>query len=152
MDNAEMIKRLQTLEDIEAIRKLKFRYASLCDYGYQAEELATLFTEDAVWEAGEPWGNFVGPDAIKNFFLTMPDRVSFAVHALSNGQIEVDEHDASASWRTLIPAGFIEGDRNNPHWMFCDYKDTYRKVAGAWLFSRVIVNVTHTFAHTEGWA
>ena len=54
MDNAEMIKRLQTLEDIEAIRKLKFRYASLCDYGYQAEELATLFTEDAVWEAGEP--------------------------------------------------------------------------------------------------
>ena len=64
MDNAEMMKRLQTLEDIEAIRKLKFRYASLCDYGYQAEELATLFTEDAVWEAGEPWGNFVGPGAI----------------------------------------------------------------------------------------
>ncbi len=151
MDDTEIRERLQVLEDIESIRRLKFRYASLCDYGYQADELAKLFTDDAVWEAGEPWGNFVGPEEIRNFFLTMPSKVSFAVHALSNGQIEVNGNDATASWRTLIPASFIEGEGVNPHWMFCDYEDTYRKVSGEWLFSRVIVKVSHTFAHADGW-
>ncbi len=151
MNDQELKERLQILEDIEAIRKLKFRYASLCDYGYQADELATLFTDDAVWEAGEPWGDFVGPNAIRDFFLSMPERVSFAVHALSTGQIEIEGNDATASWRTLIPASFIEEGGINPHWMFCDYEDTYRKVSGDWLFSRVIVKVTHTFAHADGW-
>jgi hypothetical protein len=151
MEEPDLKKRLQVLEDIEAIRRLKFRYASLCDYGYQADELATLFTTDAVWEAGEPWGNFVGPAEIRDFFLTMPERVSFAIHALSNGQIDIDGSNAKAIWRTIIPASFIDRDQNKPHWMFCDYEDTYEKVSGTWLFSRVIVKVSHTFAHADGW-
>jgi hypothetical protein len=151
MSDQELKERLQVLEDIEAIRRLKFRYASLCDNSFQADELATLFTEDAVWEAGDPWGDFVGPEAIRDFFLTMPERVSFAVHALSNGQIEVDGNDATANWRTLIPVSVIEGDGINPSWMFCDYEDRYRKVFGNWLFTRVIVKVTKNFAHSDGW-
>ena len=43
--------RLQVLEDGEAIRNLKARYAALCDNQYDAEGIASLLTEDAVWEA-----------------------------------------------------------------------------------------------------
>ena len=44
-------RRLQVLEDAEAIRNLKARYAALCDNQYDADGIASLFTEDAVWES-----------------------------------------------------------------------------------------------------
>ena len=44
-------RRLQVLEDAEAIRNLKARYAALCDNQYDADGIANLFTKDAVWES-----------------------------------------------------------------------------------------------------
>jgi SnoaL-like domain len=44
-------RRLQVLEDAEAIRNLKARYAALCDNQYDADGIASLFTEDAIWES-----------------------------------------------------------------------------------------------------
>jgi hypothetical protein len=38
-------RRLQALEDAEAIRNLKARYAALCDRQYDADGIATLFTQ-----------------------------------------------------------------------------------------------------------
>ena len=38
--------RLQALEDAEAIRNLKARYAALCDRQYDADGIAMLFTQD----------------------------------------------------------------------------------------------------------
>ena len=46
-----MERRLQALEDAEAIRNLKARYAALCDNQYDADGIAMLFTEDALWES-----------------------------------------------------------------------------------------------------
>ena len=46
-------KRIQVLEDIEEIKKLKHRYCALCDADYDADALAELFTEDAVWDGQE---------------------------------------------------------------------------------------------------
>jgi ketosteroid isomerase-like protein len=60
-------RRLQVLEDAEAIRNLKARYAALCDNQYDADGIASLFTEDAVWES-PALGRFEGRDAIRNFF------------------------------------------------------------------------------------
>jgi len=44
-------RRLQVLEDAEAIRNLKARYAALCDNQYDADGIVMLFTEDALWES-----------------------------------------------------------------------------------------------------
>ena len=44
-------RRLQVLEDAEAIRNLKARYAALCDNQYDADGIVSLFTEDPVWES-----------------------------------------------------------------------------------------------------
>ncbi len=147
----DLYSRVQILEDIEAIRRLKFRYAGLCDAGFDADGLAKLFTDDAVWEAGEPWGNFTGPKAIGDFFRTMPESINFAVHALSNGEIDVDGDSAKARWRTLIPCSAIEEQGSVPTWMFCDYDDEYRRVNGQWLFCRVIADVKRSAPHADGW-
>ena len=50
---------------------------------------------------GEEWGSYVGIEAIINFFRTMPDAVSFSVHALSNGEIDVDDDSAKARWANI---------------------------------------------------
>jgi len=143
--------RIQVLEDIEEIRRLKFLYGRLCDDGFDVDGLSEVFTEDAVWTVGEEWGSYVGIEAIINFFRTMPDAVSFSVHALSNGEIDVDGDSAKARWRTLIPCSVIEENSHTPHWMFCDYYDEYRKVNGRWLFSRIHGDVTHNVPHKDGW-
>ena len=41
-----MERRLQVLEDAEAIRNLKARYAALCDNQYDADRIAMLFLTD----------------------------------------------------------------------------------------------------------
>ena len=61
-----MERRLQALEDAEAIRNLKSRYAALCDDNYDADGIAALFAEDATWES-PGLGRFEGRDAIRRF-------------------------------------------------------------------------------------
>src|ERR1700694_5046724 len=62
-----MERRLQALEDAEAIRNLKARYAALCDKQYDADGIAMLFTEDALWES-PGLGRFEGREAIRGLF------------------------------------------------------------------------------------
>jgi SnoaL-like domain len=66
-DLARLERRLQALEDAEAIRNLKARYAALCDAQYDADGIAMLFTEDALWES-PGLGRFEGREAIRGFF------------------------------------------------------------------------------------
>jgi hypothetical protein len=64
VNTQELEKRLQTLEDIETIKRLKARYCAMCDAGYDSDGLAGLFTEDAVWDGGS-FGRFEGREAIR---------------------------------------------------------------------------------------
>ena len=48
--------RIQRLEDIGAIRRLKHRYMAYADAGYDADGIMTLMTPDAVWDGGEAFG------------------------------------------------------------------------------------------------
>src|SRR3954470_24068949 len=82
-------RRLQALEDAEAIRNLKARYAALCDRQYDADGIAALFTEDAVWDS-PGLGRFEGREAIRSFFRGGSQIFSLAIHYSLNGQIEVD--------------------------------------------------------------
>jgi nucleotidyltransferase/DNA polymerase involved in DNA repair len=59
-------RRLRALEDAEAIRNLKAHYAALCDRQYDADGIAALFTEDALWDSPAP-GRFEGREAIRAF-------------------------------------------------------------------------------------
>ena len=63
---AQIEQRVQVLEDVNAIRHLKARYAASCDDQYNPDGLAALFTEDAVWES-QGLGRFEGREAIRAF-------------------------------------------------------------------------------------
>ena len=56
--------RLQMVEDVEAIKKLKYQYCAYCDDNYNADWIANLFTEDAIWEGGT-FGRYEGREAIR---------------------------------------------------------------------------------------
>src|SRR5437868_5293758 len=101
-------RRLQVLEDAEAIRNLKARYAALCDNQYDADGIAGLFTEDAVWES-PALGRFEGRDAIRNFFHGASGIFSFAIHYSLNGHIEVDGDTARACWYLFMPCTVAAG-------------------------------------------
>ena len=90
------------LEDAEAIRNLKARYAALCDQQYDADGIAMLFTEDALWES-PGLGRFEGREAIRNFFRGASEIFSFAIHYSLNGEIEVDGDTARARWYLFMP-------------------------------------------------
>ena len=60
----ELETRVKTVEDTNAIRNLKARYAELCDDNYTPDGIAALFVDDAVWESG-PLGWVEGRDAIR---------------------------------------------------------------------------------------
>src|SRR5258707_13496753 len=80
-------RQLQVLEDAEAIRNLKARYAALCDNQYDADGIASLFTEDAVWES-PALGRFERREAIRSFFQGAPGLFSFPIRYALNARIE----------------------------------------------------------------
>ena len=147
----DLLRRLERLEDLEAIRRLKHRYGELCDEEYNADALVELFTEDGVWDAGELYGRFVGREAMHGFFKSISQTVMFALHTAFNEIIDIDGETARARWRAIIPATFkIEGS-SVPYWTFSGYDDRMRKVNGEWRFTEVRSIIMRTGPHAEGW-
>ena len=85
----ELEKRVQALEDLEEIKKLKVRYAKYIDDNFNVEKLAELFTEDAVW-GGEAWGMIQGREAIVKYFAGMPKHMVFSCHRIVAPDITVE--------------------------------------------------------------
>lgn len=116
---------------IEAIRNLKARYAALCDQQYDADRIAMLFTDDALWES-PGLGRFEGREAIRNFFRGASEIFSFAIHYSLNGQIEVEGDTARARWYLFMPCTVATGNR--AMWRASIDHETYARVDGTWMF------------------
>ena len=78
MNLDELARRVQELEDIEAIKKLKARYCLYVDTG-DPDKLAELFVEHAVWDGGVV-GRYEGREAIRTFIRNLPQTLAFALH------------------------------------------------------------------------
>ncbi len=141
--------RLQALEDAEAIRNLKARYAALCDDSYNADGIAALFAEDATWDS-PGLGRFEGREAIRRFFQTAGDIFSFAIHYSLNGQIHVDGDNARAQWYLFMPCTLAEGNR--AMWRAGIDHERYRRVEGMWLFSEKRSQPLMNVPFKDGWA
>ena len=127
--------RIQVLEDIEAIRKLKARYCYFCDASYDAEGIAQCFVEDGVWDGGN-FGKFEGRAAIRDFFAnTAPNLLCFAMHQVMNPLIEVNGDKATGRWYIFEPVTFVRGTQ--PGWIAGRYEDDYVKVGGEWKYKRL---------------
>lgn len=103
VDNAEKI---QWLFDIEQIKQLKHRYCAYCDEQYDPDGIASLFTEDGVWDGG-PFGLAEGYEGIRTFFADVSNQVSFANHYVSTPIIEIDGDNATGRWDLWQPMAMV---------------------------------------------
>ncbi|MBI2963344.1 MAG: nuclear transport factor 2 family protein [Deltaproteobacteria bacterium] len=149
MSDDDFAARLRRLEDLEAIRVLKYRYCTYCDDGYDAARLAPLFAADAVWDGGA-LGRFVGREAIRGFFAQCSKLVPFAIHQVTNPVIEVDGDRAVGRWYLWEPIVFASGNR--ALWMAARYDDRYRRERGEWLFESVMIDLRMLSPYEEGFA
>ncbi len=148
MSNVDLESRIQQLEDIEAIRKLKHHYCALCDNDYEADALAALFTESAVWDGGS-LGYASGREAIRKFFQTSPEVVKLAIHHVTNPIIEVKGDTATGKWYLWQPMVLNEGD--TAMWLASRYSDEYVRIDGKWMFANVHLDNRLFSPYDEGY-
>ncbi len=143
--------RLHRVEALEEVRLLKARYCDLCDAGYPADELCTLFTDDAVWDGGE-MGVFDGKAAIHQFFTNMPSVMSMAIHHITNSAVEIssDAQSALGRWYLLQTATMTE--TNEAVWLAASYQDDLLCTDDGWRFQRVTLRSRFYTSYEEGWA
>ena len=123
--------RVRALEDTDAIRNLKARYAELCDDNYNPDGIAALFVEDAVWESG-PLGRYEGREAIREFFRGASRIFTFAIHYSLNSHIEVTGDTAWAKWYLFMPCTVGDGDQ--AMWRAGIDEEEYVRMNGRWMF------------------
>ena len=143
--------RLKKIEALEQIRVLKANYCELCDAGYSADALTTLFTEDGVWDGGE-MGLFAGREALHKFFTHMPNVMSFAIHHVTNSAVEVNDDATEARGRWYLMQTATLKESNEAVWLAAQYDDELVCVDDAWRFRRVKLMSRFYTTHEAGWA
>jgi hypothetical protein len=152
--------RLARLEAEEEIRRLKARYGELVDarYGREgprpapeiepiADEIASLFSEDAVWDGGAGLGLCRGRAEIRARFLAPTLRFSW--HYFVKPRIEVEGESARGRWDLLAPCTTREGVAV---WMAGVEDDEYARIGGRWLHTAMRLRVVFHAPHERGWA
>jgi len=140
--------RIRALADIEEIKQLKARYAAACDDNYDADAIAELFTEDAVWDGGQ-FGKAEGRENIRAFFRRASAIFPFAIHNLMNPRIEVAGDRATAQWHLLQPA---TRPPTEAVWLSAIYHDEYVRRDGKWMFKHLRVTSNFLTPYKDGWA
>ena len=145
----DLERRVRVLEDIEEIKRLKARYCAYCDDSYDADAIASLFTEDAVWDGGA-LGKNVGREEIRSFFQGASVRRPFAIHMVMNPIIEVDGDTARGSWNLFQPNTIADGNR--AVWGAARYNEDYVRVDGEWKFKHLRITSFFWTPYDQGWA
>ena len=149
MNDSELAARVCRLEDIEALKQLKHRYAAFCDQDYDPDGLAPLFTENAVWDGGT-MGRYEGREAIHKFFSQAHKFVPFAIHHVTNPIIEIDGDRATGRWYLWQPCIFSPA--GEALWMAGRYFDKCRRDNGVWRFEHVQIELRMLSPYDAGWA
>lgn len=140
--------RVQRLEDIEAIRTLKVRYAQLCDAQYEPDGIAALFTEDGEIDLGI-FGVHRGRRAIREFFAGASTRITFALHMVVGHTIDIDPSGLEAVGRWYLWQPMTLDGR--AYFSAVTYDDLYRKIGRRWFFRRVHAHRHFTTPYDQGW-
>ena len=146
---ATLEERIQRLEDIKEIQALKIAYARAADDRYNADRLAALFTEDAVWDGGEKFGMHRGRQAIHDFFAPISETFTFALHYYMGPTIDIAPSGVAATghWYMWFPATISE----RAIFGAATYDEQYRKVDGRWYFSHLKLTLHFFTPYESGW-
>ncbi len=146
--------RIQLLEDIEAIRKLKASYCYLVDAAVAGDsakwdELLGHFTDDA-WADFELLGRYEGIENVcKLFKEVVASLLSYSAHMVGNPIIQVNGDEARGKWYVHVP---LTGKANNmAGWLQGKYDEEYVKVNGEWKWKSMTTTFDFITPYDEGW-
>lgn len=129
----------QALADVEAIRLLKPKYGDLIDRlvrgpeAGDAEQLAILFTEDAVLDFKSALGRHEGRDAIVRFFTEqLPAVTAWMWHSFHSPLIEVDGDEAEGRWTLYALSVGKDDPHAPPRATYGRYVDRYVRTGDGW--------------------
>jgi len=146
---SDLLSRVKNLEDIEAIRQLQYEYCRHMDEGFRLPELANLWAEDAVWDAGS-FGKYEGKKAIADYFKRHALEVASASHYMSNPEIKLAGDEATCRCLGLVPASLLTGDgAQNDIWIFVTWNNRFTRSGEKWLFQSLTATVNNTWSHIK---
>jgi hypothetical protein len=148
---SDLEQRLDRLESIEAIRRLKHTYCKYCDQNYDPDGLASLFWEDAVWDAGPDFGKHVGPAAIRAFFADVSAAIVWARHLVMNERIDVEGDQARAEFQIIQPCTFKGESADRAAWLVGQYTESYTRRAGLWKYQTLRADIEFITPYELGW-
>ncbi len=150
---SDLEKRIDRLESLESIRKLKHSYCKFCDEQYNPEKLGTLFWGDAVWDAGPAFGKFEGPEAIKGFFREVSASIVWARHFVVNERIDVEGDTGRGEFQIIQPLTVNQEDGTpQAQWLIGQYTETYTRKDGVWKYQTLKADIAFMVPHLDGWA
>ena len=144
--------RIQVLEDIEAIRKLKAMYCAACDDNHNPDRLGPLFAEDATWEA-TVMGKAEGRDAIKAYLAAVgtSGRIRNSAHHAINPIIDVEGDRATGDWRLIMLYTENTGDGQVRYQRIIGwYHETYVRTGAGWKFQSLFCQVEESAPYALG--
>lgn len=147
MDLDNVLKRLQRLEDIEEIRKLRFRYHQFVNDGPR-DRFDELYTEDAIVNM-DYLSRYEGRAEIQAGFARMPDLLAMLKQFVHNHDIQVNGDTATgyayfeAKYATFDQQSIMVAGR---------YDETYQRTSKGWLISKTDVELYFSVPLEKGWA
>ena len=136
-DLADLERRLTALEEIEAIKRLKYRYWRLLDLK-QWDELATCFTENATVSYGDGKYVFQGVDAIIGFLRESLGTHTGSVTVHHGHHPEIEITGATSATGTWALYNYMYNEKQNRGIRIgAYYSDGYVKIAGQWKFQHI---------------
>jgi len=146
-----LLKRVQQLEDAQAIRELKASYGMGSDRA-AAAEMTAKFAPDGILEI-ERYGIARGKDEILQFYSGA--RFSWMCHYMVPMSVEVapDGRTASGQWRLWeLASSFASTDSPaQAVWIAGLYHDDFVKIDGVWKFSHVRLRLDLISPYEQGW-
>ena len=136
--------RVGALEDAEAIRSLKYRYADAVDRHLEAPSpetiraIAGLFTEDASADYGQ-FGSYQGQAQIAEFFSkVLPSVALWTRHFMLNPILDLAGATAKGRWYAQAFAVLKASPAAGPQPLWVCYEETYKKTDSGWRFSSIV--------------
>ena len=149
--SATLASRLDTLQSIQEIVRLKHTYWHYNDVGLLGERIAPLFTADGVWSNDE-LGHYEGREAIREFFNGASELITFCTHVGMNPIIGVDGDHATGKWRALLPGTMQEGERSVSRVILIDYCDDFHRIDGRWYIKKLNILFNFNVEFGTSWA
>jgi hypothetical protein len=149
----DLERRVARLEAKEAICRLQYVYAAVCDAGNDPDEMVKLFTEDAVWDSGERFGVHHGRDAIHEYFGGIRKVIMWALHYMVQPVVDVadDLQTGHATWYLWQPATVRSKGEDVPCWLTATYDVDYRLEDDGWKIAVLRLETNTISPIADGW-